>query len=126
MEILSESTQGKVAGERLGGGDLWRGQQRSGERAREGRQWERCGQEMRKSCAKSQWGEFPGRSGLTECPILRNLSEIKAETCLLLHLDSGGKMEPCSRVHRLCVQWAKIKADVRGQPEQVSPKYFVG
>lgn len=65
MEILSESTQGKVAGERLGGGDLWRGQQRSGERAREGRQWERCGQEMRKSCAKSQWGEFPGRSGLS-------------------------------------------------------------
>lgn len=100
MEILSESTQGKVAGEKLGGEDLRRGKQRRGERAREGRRRERCGQEMRRSCAKSQWGEFPERSGLTECPILRTLSEIKAEKCLLLHLDSGGKMEACSRVHR--------------------------
>ena len=55
---------------------------------------------MRKSCTRSQWGELPGRSGLTECPMLRTLSEIRAEKCLLLPLDSGGKMEACSRVHR--------------------------
>lgn len=99
MEVLSESAQRKAAGEKLGGEDLGRGKQegRDGKRRGEtGKVWSG----VRKSCAKSQWGELPGRSGLTECPMLRTLSEIKAEECLLLPLDSGGKMEASSRLHR--------------------------
>lgn len=41
-----------VAGEKLGGRDLWR-KAEEGREAR-GRRWERCGGDE-KSCAKSQW-----------------------------------------------------------------------
>lgn len=55
-------------------------------------------------------GRVSGRSGLTECPILRNLSEIKAGKVIsaprLRRQDGAAAAE---FTVRLCVQWAKIK-----------------